>query len=202
MNLFLVPSSFCWRPAFLGLWLHHADLRFCCHVPFSSIFKPPSALQRHSRWHSGPTQVMQQHLPHLTAKPRSSYTVTFPGSRDSDGGHYSANHKVSPERSQELGGELTGKAFRAEGIGCAQLGRQESFEARSEEARGEWREGAHVKSGILQGPVGRDEDRLSPGARQEPQETSEQHVQRPSALSQILTGSLWPHVGRDCRGQR
>lgn len=86
--------------------------------------------------------MMRDHLPHLTEKALLSYAVTFPSSRDSDGGYDSANHEVSPERSQELGGELTGKAFRAEDIGCAQPRRRESFEtsvAGVEEARGEWR---------------------------------------------------------------
>lgn len=59
-NLFLVPSSFCWQPTFLGCG--------CVRLTSASI-KPPSALQRHLRWHSGPTQMMQDHLPHLTAKP-------------------------------------------------------------------------------------------------------------------------------------
>lgn len=36
-NPFLTACSFWWLLSFLGLWLHHSSLCFCCHISFSEL---------------------------------------------------------------------------------------------------------------------------------------------------------------------
>lgn len=130
--------------------------------------------------------------------------VTFPGSRDSDldllGGHYSTYHKVRPERSEELGGKLAGKAFQTKGTGWAKARRQES------RVKPVWQEWS--KCGKSGGGEGRGEQGLCRAlqAAVRTLAVTSSEVGAPGglraeagwALTQVLIGSLWPPLGRDC----